>query len=235
MSETAGVRYLVVVLAACGGAQYPRATDGSIAGLARDHDSGETVSKAEIRIRAEGELKPRITLSNRNGSYDVAHLPPGRYSLSASFAGQPIDIEHIDVRAGDPTIVDVEFTLGRPDPVHLDFGNPKDGAIDRFKPARHADFDASIEGTVNLAGSRERVAGAVVTAIGPEGDNAPTLQAVSDDQGRYRFDPVPPGTYIVSAYYSVGGRGQMEVRRSAIRVAAAEGVVVPLWVEIAKQ
>jgi hypothetical protein len=47
----------------------------------------------------------------------------------------------------------------------------------------------------------------------------------------YRFDPVPPGVYVVSAYYSVGNRGQIEVRRSDIEVDAAQGVRVPLWVE----
>jgi hypothetical protein len=38
----------------------------------------------------------------------------------------------------------------------------------------------------------------------------------------------------VSAYYSISGRGQIEVRRSGIQVAAAEAVVVPLWIELAK-
>ena len=221
------------MLAACGAAQHPRPTDGAIAGLARDHDSGDPVAKAEIRIRANGELGPRATVSTPKGGFAIDHLPPGLYSLSASFAGQPVDVENIVVRVGEVTIVDVVFTLGRPDPVRVDFGDATAGVIDRYRPAHHAPETALIEGTVNDVGDHTRVAGAVVTVVG--GPHKDTLQVVSDDQGRYRFDAVTPGTYVVSAYYSVGGRGQIEVRRSDIRVAGAEGVVVPLWVEMAKQ
>jgi hypothetical protein len=38
----------------------------------------------------------------------------------------------------------------------------------------------------------------------------------------------------VSAYYSIGGRAQIEVRRSAITVEGAEAVVVPLWIELGR-
>ncbi len=61
------------------------------------------------------------------------------------------------------------------------------------------------------------------------------LQTISDDEGRYRFDAVTPGVYAVSAYYAIGGRAQIEVRRSDIHVDGAEAVVVPLWVELAGQ
>lgn len=228
------MRCLVLVLAACGAAQHaPRPTTGAIGGLARDHDSGEPVAKAEIRIRAQGELTPRTTVSAREGIYGFDHLPPGKYSLTALFAGQPVDVENIDVVAGEATIVDVVFTLGKPDPVRWDFGNAKEGEIDRYRPPRHAKDSGLIEGTVNDAGSKVRVAGAVVTAVA--GADSETLQAVSDEQGRYRFDLVPPGTYVISAYYSIGGRGQIEVRRSDIHVDGAEAVVVPLWIELAKQ
>lgn len=229
--DTAAVRWFLVILAACGAPQHRRPLDGAIAGLARDHDSGDPVAKAEIRIRARGELAPLETISTREGIYGVDHLRPGRYSLTALFAGQPVEVENIDVVAGETSIVDLVFTLGQPDPIHVSFGDPKEGEIDRYRPSRHARESALIEGTVNDAGSHIRVAGAVVTAA----RGTDVLQAVSDDQGRYRFDPVPPGTYVISAYYSIGGRGQIEVRRSGIRVDGAEGVIVPLWVELAKQ
>ena len=72
-----------------------------------------------------------------------------------------------------------------------------------------------------------QILGIAVTAMLGE----QTLQAVSDDEGRYRFDPVSPGTYIVSAYYAVDNHGQIEVRRSDIEVPAQGGVIVPLWIE----
>jgi uncharacterized surface anchored protein len=226
---------VLFVLAACGAAQHRAAppTQGSITGLARDHDSGDPVAHAEIRLRVAGDVRARSTTSNAQGTFAFDHLPPGRYDLSASFAGQPVAVDNIDVTAGKTAVVDVTFTLGKPDPVMVDFGNPKEGAIDRYRPKQHAATTGLIEGTVTDSGSRERVAGAVVTAS--RGPNTDALTAVTDDQGRYRIDPVEPGTYSVSAYYSIGGRGQIEVRRMDITVAGGEGVIVPLWIESARQ
>jgi hypothetical protein len=232
--EGGGVRYLLLIVAGCGAAQHggaARALDGGITGLARDHDSGEAIAKASIHVRAQGQMAATITTTAKDGAFALAHLPPGKYSLSADFAGQQINVDNITIKPGDPTVVDVTFDLGHPDPVTVDFGTAKDSEIDHYHPQHHT-TTALIEGTVNDRASRTRVAGAVVTAIGPgSGPMVPTLQAISDDQGRYRFDPVPPGVYVVSAYYSVGNRGQIEVRRSDIEVDAAQGVRVPLWVE----
>jgi hypothetical protein len=224
------VRYLLFVVAACGSAQHagpPRAVEGSITGLVRDHDSGDIIARAQIHIRPQGQINPLATITKADGNYGMAHLAPGKYSLTASFGGQNVNVENIVVSVGAPTVVDVMFMLGQPDPNPVDFGDAKDSEIDHYKHAH-----AVIEGTISDRASHERVAGAVITAIGPgAGRDAPTLQAVSDEQGRYRFDPVSPGVYVVSAYYSVEQHGQIEVRRSDIEVPAQEGVIVPLWVE----
>lgn len=220
----------VAGLAACGAPQRARPTTGSIAGLARDHDSGDPIAKAEIHIRSDATTAQRVTASSDLGLFDVDRLPPGRYRLSAAFAGQPVEVVNIDVRAGEVSTVDLVFTLGRPDPIRIDFGDEAAAAIDRYRP-RGLDGAAVIEGTVNDSATRQRVPGAVVTAVRAD---ASTQQTVSDDHGRFRFDALPPGVYSVSAYYSIGGRGQIEVRRSGINVDAAEAVVVPLWIETAR-
>lgn len=226
------MKYALVLLAACGAATPhggPESHEGSIVGLARDHDTGDVVAKAKISVRAQGHLAPITLMTGKDGGFGLAHLAPGQYSLTANFAGTVVDVSNIEVKAGGPTVVDVTFELGRPDPVAVDFGNAQDSEIARYRPRHQVTL---IEGTVNNRASKERIAGAVITAIGPgSGPSAPTLQAVSDDQGRYRFENVPPGVYVVSAYYSITNRGQIEVRRSDIRVGAAEGVIVPLWVE----
>lgn len=220
------MKYLLLVLAACGATQRPpRATDGAIAGLVRDRNSGEPVATAELELSNGAH-----TISARDGLYTFDHLAPGRYTLVGHYAGQPVTIHNIDVDAGQATYVDVIFTLGDPSPQTVDFADEKLSEITRYQPN---DGRARIEGTVNEVGTRNRVAGAVVTAVG--GPRKDVLQTVTDEQGRYRFEQVEPGTYTVSAYYSVGGRGQIEVRRSHIAVATAEGVVVPLWIDVAKQ
>jgi hypothetical protein len=217
---------LLVLLAACGARQHPKPTDGSVGGLVRDRASGEPVAMADIHIAQ------RTTVSSPEGLYAVDHLRPGRYTLQARFAGQPITIRNIDIKPGDATYVDITFTLGNPEPIEVDFGDPTQGEIKRYHPKQLAPNVALIEGTVSELGTHERLVGAVVTAEGPRNE---TLQTVTDNQGRYRFDAVLPGVYAVSAYYSVGGRGQIEVRRSDIEVAGAERVEIPIWVETAKQ
>lgn len=216
---------LLLVVAACSAPRYPaRPTTGAIAGLVRDHDSGDPIEQAIIKLGA------REITSTASGTYQLDRLAPGSYQLSATFAGQPLAVEHVPVRAGETTVVDLTFTLGHPDPIHSDFAVLT--AIDRYHPRTLAATVARIEGTVNDAATHLRIAGAVVTVVGPgTGPDAASLQLVSDDQGRYRFDAVPPGVYVVSTYYNVGGHGQIEIRRSDIATTGGEVVVVPLWIE----
>ncbi len=220
-----GVKLVLVLCAACAGVPHPvtRPTEGSIVGLARDRDSGDVLSKVAVNIRPQGQIAALRTLTEANGRYREPHLAAGTYSLSADFAGQQVTVRNIELAAGDPTVVDLEFELGKPDPVVVDFGNPADSEIEHFIPKDH---QPRIEGTVNVRSSHTRVEGAVVTVVGL----GQTFQAVTDDQGRYAF-VVNPGIYAVSAYYSVDSIGQIEVKRSDIEVAANRGVVVPLWIE----
>lgn len=222
--------WILLVAVACGAPQRaPRQTTGGIAGLARDHDSGDPVAKAEIRLLANAG---RSTVSGDNGLYDIDHLQPGKYALVAVFAGQPVEVSNIDVRAGQVTMVDIVFTLGRPEPIKVDFGNSKASEIERYRPSNGSPMTAIIEGTVSDTATKQRVAGAVVTAVIGDDPNH-TQQTISDDNGRFRFE-ASPGTYSVSAYYSVGGRGQIEVRRSNISVEGAEAVHVPLFIEMSR-
>jgi hypothetical protein len=224
--------YALLSLVACSGiGRVKPPTTGNIAGLARDHDSGDPVSLAEIRISGPN-LAPRSTTSGDRGFYDIDKVAPGTYELKATFAGQPIRVTNVVVRAGTVTTVDLMFTLGRPEPIDVDFGNAKDSQIDRYHPKDLAREIGIIEGTVNDSGTRARVVGAVVTVgVGTSDD---TEQTVSDDHGRFRFERMLPGIYSVSAYYNVSGRGQIEVRRSGIALEGAEVVVVPLWIEMTR-
>jgi hypothetical protein len=220
---------LVVLAVACAGSPHPRhkPLDGAIAGLVRDGTSGEPIASAELQLLGGGSTL--TTESGASGLYEIDHLKPGRYTLHATYAGQPVTVSNIDVVAGEAMYVDVMFTLGTVEPITLDYAASRDAEITRYHPKVGAPL---LEGTVSDARTRTRIAGAVVTAVAPDGE---TLQTVSDDQGRFRFAPIAPGTYAVSAYYSVGGRGQIEIRRSEIHVDATEGVVVPLWIETTKQ
>lgn len=224
------MKYALVWLAAaaCSGSPHPathrRSTDGAIAGLARDTESGEPVGSADLVLRGP---VTKSTVTHGDGLFMIDPLAPGRYTLVGKYAGQVVTINNVVIDRGEATFIDVYFTLGKPDPITLDFGDPELGEVTRYRSTR----GTVIEGSVVEAGSRSRIAGAVVTAT----DGNDTLQTVTDDYGRYRFETVRPGTYVVSAYYSVSGRAQIEVRRGGIAVSESDGVIVPLAIETAKQ
>jgi hypothetical protein len=232
-AQAPGVKLLCLAALAVACAAPPqrphRPTDGIVAGLARDHDTGDPVAHAQIRLTAAGRA-PRVTTSNDRGQYLLERVAPGTYEVHAVFAGQPIDVRNVVVSAGQTSYVDVVFTLGRPEPLRDDYSD-RATQIERYHPSGLAASIAAIEGTVADVHTRERVPGAVVTAV-RDSDTNDAEQTLSDDQGRYRFDGVAPGTYTISAYYSVGGHAQIEVRRADIAVAGAEAVSVPLWLEL---
>lgn len=187
--------------------------------MTRDAVSGGNVGLVDMEVGGH-----KFT-SNKAGIYDIDHLQPGRYDIHATYAGQDVTVKNVRVDRGLATYVDVDFKLGAPGPVTIDWATASDLDIHRF-PSKLP----YIEGTVADARTRMRVAGAVVTAT----DGYNTLQGITDDAGHYRFDAVAVGTYAVSAYYSMGGRGQIEVRRTDIAVKADEGVRVPLEIELGK-
>lgn len=227
---------------ACHGPAHPHAhgakqVDGAIGGITRDMDSGDPINATDVHIRAHGAGSgaPALatTAATREGLFGFDHLKPGRYDLDAEVGSARTDIANIDVAVGEATVVDVELSLGTGVPVYRDHaGDPLDAAIEHFAPAHHDAATGMLEGTVNDSLTRRRVSGAVITLV-LDGSPPPpkTEQTVSDDQGRFHFDGLAPGSYTVSADYSVGGRGQIEVRRADIGVAAAQGVRVPLWID----
>lgn len=224
--------WVALALLSCGGgsgaARRGTPTTGAIAGLARDQDSGDPVGAARIRLRATGELtQPRSTATSERGLYDFDALPPGVYSLIAEFAEQSIEVVNIRVDAGEMTMVDLTFVLGRVGPIRIDFSAPEPPAITRYRPSDVKANVARIEGTVSETVTKRRVEGAVVTLVGPLGAE----QAITDPSGRFRFDGAMPGEYAVSASYTVANRALIEVRRSNIVVAAGEAASVPLWIE----
>lgn len=215
------MRLALIALAACahgaGSSARPPATSGEIAGVVRDHDSNDPIAQAFVRVAG------REVTSDAHGAYRITGVKAGTYTIAATFAGQPLEVAHVSVSNGRTSYVDLEFTLGRPEPLHEDWAVLT--TIERFQP-KHG---TRIEGEVSEAGSRERIVGAVVTAV--HATDHQTLQTISDDQGRYHFDDVAAGVYVISTYYSVDGRAQIEVRRSDIQVDSGSGVRVPLWIE----
>ena len=223
---------LVMVATGCRGPRAPRPTTGAIMGLVRDRASGDPIAMARLQVRRDGPVDGGAgTRSSEDGLSDLERPTPGRYTLTAHFAGEIVEVRAIDVSAGRALPVDVVFELGRGRPLILDYGNPADGAIDGYPLA--AGRAGRIEGTVSDAATRERVIGAVVSA--DQGHGGEVRQIITDDQGRFLFDELADGRYTVSAYYTIAGRGHIEVQRNSLEVQAGRALVVPLWIELVGQ
>ena len=232
LSRAAAVTVAVTVavaVAAChgGGAPaHPRPTTGQITGFTFDRDSGYAVAGATITALRDGSTAAAATTTSKAGGlFDLVPLVPGRYTLRATYLGQPSQVSGIEVTAGEATFTKLAFTPAHPDaPIATDSASLSE--ILHVKTPGTTALEGLALDTISRAG----IAGAVVTAVGPVGPASTTQQVVSDDLGHYRLDTAP-GTYTLSAYYSVGSHGQIEVRRADIVVAADETVFVPLLLE----
>lgn len=219
---------ITVCVAACHAAVV-RPTTGAIAGLCRDQSTGTAVASATLTLARDGALTSTQASSGLDGAFEIGKLPPGRYDLTATYAGQIVQIDHVDVGVGLTVEVDVDFTLGQPGTHRVDFGDAREGDLRTYRPPHADPATGAIEGTVTDAATRERAIGSVVTALAADGT---ATQVITDDHGRFIVPRLPPGTYAVSAYYTVASRGTIEVKRSAIPVTAGTTVVVPLFVEL---
>lgn len=234
----APVRVIVVCIAflvACGGKGEGTTANrtklkAAVLGLARDTHTGEPVAMADIELIGPSKRK---TLTNKNGLYTIDGLAAGTYTLKGVFAGQPVQITKIPVHDGEAVYVDLMFTLGDPQPILVVFGD-RSAEITRYRPKNIQPSAILIEGTVSDVQTRERVIGAVVTAVYTDAaKQMHTEQTITDDHGRYRFENLPPGSYTISAYYSISGRAQVEMQRG-VDVTATEAVIVPLVIELNK-
>jgi hypothetical protein len=186
----APVRVIVVCIAflvACGGKGEGTTANrtklkAAVLGLARDTHTGEPVAMADIELIGPSKRK---TLTNKNGLYTIDGLAAGTYTLKGVFAGQPVQITKIPVHDGEAVYVDLMFTLGDPQPILVVFGD-RSAEITRYRPKNIQPSAILIEGTVSDVQTRERVIGAVVTAVYTDAaKQMHTEQTITDDHGRH--------------------------------------------------
>jgi len=162
-----------------------------------------SVAGALVTLHAGAER--RSTMSDRDGAYRFASVPPGRVELSAS---------HPDY--ADATLsAEVERTARGDRPFELP-------ALDLADPAE-------IEGEVLDAAGNPRAgvrvslgAGSAYVATGA----LPRGTAQTDAQGRFTLRGVPPGNVRISATATDGARGSAEVQVDGGR--SARGVSIRL-------
>jgi hypothetical protein len=141
--------------------------------------------------------------------------------------GALLHYKGIPVTAGHTTGFDIPVDVATADEAPTAFEEVGGMAVQVYRPVGLGRL-GRLEGTVTDSVTLERVAGAVVfTTVGSD-----VLDTVSDEHGRFRFDRLPPGEYDLSAFYQIARRGEIEVRRTRIGVAAGTAVVVPMFIEV---
>jgi protocatechuate 3,4-dioxygenase beta subunit len=149
-------------------------TNASVAGRVTDSATGEPVLHAHVSLYSQSSRQRYGALTGADGRFSIARLPPGRYSFSADAAGYQT-----------PPI----FPDRRTDLVALRPGDRKDDLDVALTP-----FGA-ISGRVLDAEGRP-MQGVGVSVVGPDGLRESPM---SDPDGQYRLDSLPPGRYRVRA------------------------------------
>lgn len=226
----ASLAIVTILVTACSGTGVrvarPAPGPGAVAGLVRSAQSGLGVQDARVVLRRPGSLAPVQGVSDATGAYYIAELPPGPYLVSAYLDQVPIGEQTVTIE--HDKITGLDFAVGATPDMPIDLNAPSMAPLWRYKPPGADPVTGAIEGTVSDT-RRERLPGAVISII-RDGEVA-AEQTFTDDHGRFQVAGLSPGSYTVSAYYSIVMRAQMEVRRNRVRVGGGEVVVVPLWLE----
>lgn len=159
---------------------------------AREEASDPLAVPAQDRVRRE-------VLADGEGWFAIDDLPEGAWIVQVEGPhGGMIGREEASVFDGAVTFIAVEVDETEEGPI-----------VDRY---------ASVRGTVVRAGTQDPVDGASVTIAA---DGAPDIAALTDADGSFSFDGLPPGTWILHAR-SLEGIGHTTVRLVAGAMVDAE-------------
>jgi hypothetical protein len=105
------------------------AQDGAIAGRVLDV-AGDTLPGVTIEAGGSALAEPRVAVTDRQGRYRVAELPPGDYTVIFSLPGfRSVVRDGIDVGSGVAARVDAELVVGLDDDDTIDvWGETRGGA-----------------------------------------------------------------------------------------------------------
>ena len=154
-----------------------------IRGRVKNATDDKPVARARVLAIAEGASEPHVAISDADGKYTIASLPPGAYTVSATrtgFApythGQARDIAStpVEIAAGRPITVDIALVPGRSIAGRIldEDGTPFAGAIVEALVSR-------VEAGTNR----------LVSVVATE----------TNDRGEFRLFGLAPGQYYVSA------------------------------------
>lgn len=181
-----------------------RPDDGPVGGarvrVAQAVDAREEASDP-LAVPVQDRTRRDLT-ADAEGWFAIDDLPEGDWIVQVEGTnGGTIGREEASVFDDAVTYVAVEVAEDEPVPI-----------VDRY---------ASVRGTVVRADTGEPVAGASVTIAA---DGAPDIAALTDPNGRFAFDGLPPGSWLLHA------RSEDAVGHTTVRLVAGSAVEARLEV-----
>lgn len=189
--------------------------EGAIGGIVRDAADGKPLSMVSIQADQNGE-RVAHDISDHEGRYRLGPLEPGRYDVSAKFAGARVAYKDITVEKAQETDVRVNIDL-------RDHG-------DRTEVVETGGEAGSIQGVVLDGPHGAPFPGTAVSLTAPHLEDA--VMTITDSNAVFRFRGLRPGVYALSTFYQLVEQGNIEVRRSNIVVKPGEMTSVELVLEL---
>lgn len=219
------------MLTGCASRQHVRGpTTGGIFGLVRDKSSGEPLPTARVDLTPLSQAAPATVALDDRGAFEHGALPPGTYTLTASYAAQRITVSGIAVDRGRMTPVDVAFDLGFDGDIAMTYDELTKQPLARYRLGDGSGATGKLEIIVESAGEAQRLAQVTVYLSAAQLNEPILLQ--TDAQGRALSPPLQSGIYELSAYYTEVRRGSLEQRKGGLAVSPGEVTVVPFRIEV---
>ena len=103
------VLFLAAALAAP--VQAQTVPDGTLRGTVLD-PSGAVIANARVTVAPSGGSAPRSATSNSNGAFEIGHLPPGKYTVTASAKGFTTSVHSdLNVTAGEVALLNISLEI----------------------------------------------------------------------------------------------------------------------------
>jgi hypothetical protein len=150
-------------------------------------DDGRPLRQVLITLTASGQPNPPSALTDDNGRFELAGLPPASYTITASKGGF-VTLQHGQRRPYQP---------GRPIELaaaaiveRIDFALSPGGVV----TGRIVDEDGDAVANVTVQVLRQRYSSGRTLL-----SSSVAVPDATDDRGEFRIYGIPPGTYYVSA------------------------------------
>src|SRR5215475_6887945 len=115
MRSLARLLSMLAIAMFCASAMAQVTTTGSISGSVADH-TGAVVANAAVTVKNNETGVENTTTTSDNGTFSVAQLPRGIYTVTvqATTGFKKSEITKVHVNVGTPTTVNVVLEVGEP-------------------------------------------------------------------------------------------------------------------------